>query len=74
MAKELGYAFDVQPDDVFFWVTDIGWMMGPWQLIGVHFFGATVVLFEGAPNSPHAGRLWEMCSELRQRSSVSHRR
>ena len=64
MAKELGYAFDVKPDDVFFWVTDIGWMMGPWELIGVHFFGATVVLFEGAPNWPHAGRLWEVCAEL----------
>jgi len=64
MAKELGYAFDVKPDDVFFWVTDIGWMMGPWELIGVHFFGATVVIFEGAPNWPHPGRLWEMCADL----------
>lgn len=63
-AKELGYAFDVKPDDVFFWVTDIGWMMGPWELIGVHFFGATVVLFEGAPNWPHPGRLWEASAEL----------
>ena len=65
MAKELGYAFDVKPDDIFFWVTDIGWMMGPWELIGVHFFGATVVLFEGAPNWPHAGRVWEVCADLR---------
>ena len=65
MAKELGYAFDVKPDDVFFWVTDIGWMMGPWELIGVHFFGATVVLFEGAPNWPHPGRVWEVCAELK---------
>ncbi len=65
MAKELGYAFDVKPDDVFFWVTDIGWMMGPWELIGVHFFGATVVLFEGAPNWPHAGRVWEVCADLK---------
>ncbi|GAB4256702.1 MAG: AMP-binding protein [Thermoleophilia bacterium] len=64
MAKELGYAFDVKPDDVFFWVTDIGWMMGPWEIIGVNFFGATVVLFEGAPNWPHPGRLWEICQEL----------
>ncbi len=63
-AKEVGYAFDVRPDDVFFWLTDIGWMMGPWELMGVHFFGATVVLFEGAPNWPHAGRLWEVCAEL----------
>jgi len=65
MAKELGYAFDVKPDDVFFWVTDIGWMMGPWELIGVHFFGATVVLFEGAPNWPHPGRIWEVSDQLR---------
>ena len=65
MAKELGYAFDVKPDDVFFWLTDIGWMMGPWELIGVHFFGATVVLFEGAPDWPHPGRLWELASELK---------
>jgi acetyl-CoA synthetase len=64
MAKELGYAFDVKPDDVFFWLTDIGWMMGPWELIGVHFFGATVVFFEGAPDWPHAGRLWEVCADL----------
>jgi acetyl-CoA synthetase len=65
MAKELGYAFDVKPDDVFFWVTDIGWMMGPWELIGVHFFGATVVLFEGAPTWPHPGRIWEVCADLK---------
>ncbi|MEZ5125565.1 MAG: AMP-binding protein [Thermoleophilia bacterium] len=63
-AKELGYAFDVKSDDVFFWLTDIGWMMGPWELVGVHFFGATVVLFEGAPTWPHAGRLWEVCAQL----------
>ena len=64
MAKELGYAFDVRGESVFFWVTDIGWMMGPWELIGVHFFGATVVLYEGAPDWPHPGRLWEVCAEL----------
>lgn len=65
MSKELGYAFDVKPDDVFFWVTDIGWMMGPWEIIGTNFFGASVVIYEGAPNWPHPGRLWEVCEELR---------
>jgi acetyl-CoA synthetase len=60
MAKELGYYFDVKPDDTFFWVTDIGWMMGPWEMIGVSFFGATYVVFEGAPNYPNPDRLWEM--------------
>jgi len=51
--KEVAYAFDVKPGDVFFWVTDIGWMMGPWEMIGATFLGATLVLFEGAPNYPN---------------------
>jgi acetyl-CoA synthetase len=60
MAKELYYAFDLRPEtDVFFWVTDIGWMMGPWQMIGVQFFGGTHMLFEGTPNHPNEDRLWE---------------
>jgi len=67
-AKELGYAFDVKAGDVFFWVTDIGWMMGPWEMIGATFFGATLVLFEGAPNYPNPDRLWEVV----ERHRVTH--
>ena len=59
VAKEHAYAFDVRPGDVFFWVTDIGWMMGPWLLIGALFHGATAVLFDGAIDWPDADRLWE---------------
>src|SRR5699024_6184715 len=33
-AKEIYFGFDQQPDDRFFWVSDIGWMMGPWSIIG----------------------------------------
>ncbi|HEX7896142.1 MAG TPA: AMP-binding protein [Planctomycetota bacterium] len=67
-AKELGYGFDVKAEDVFFWVTDIGWMMGPWEMIGVTFFGATLVLFEGAPNYPNPDRLWEIV----EKDKVTH--
>jgi len=67
-AKELGYNFDVKPGDVFFWVTDIGWMMGPWEMIGAAFFGAALVLFEGAPNYPNPDRLWEIV----ERHRVTH--
>jgi len=63
MAKELGYYFDVRPDDIFFWVTDIGWMMGPWEIIGVQHFGGTYVIFEGAPDYPEPDRLWDMCEQ-----------
>lgn len=58
--KELGYYFDVKEDDIFFWLSDIGWMMGPWMIIGVYNFCGNIVIFEGAPNYPDPGRLWEL--------------
>jgi acetyl-CoA synthetase len=60
ISRELGFNFDVQKDDVFFWFTDIGWMMGPWEMIGVTFWGGTIVLFEGAPNYPAPDRVWQV--------------
>ncbi|GAB7018257.1 AMP-binding protein [Halostagnicola bangensis] len=59
-AKELHFGFDLQPADRFFWVSDIGWMMGPWTLIGVHTFGGTVFMYEGAPDYPNPDRFWEV--------------
>ncbi|WP_123537226.1 AMP-binding protein [Halosimplex salinum] len=59
-AKELYFGFDLQPADRFFWVSDIGWMMGPWTLIGNHHFGNTVFMYEGAPDYPDPDRYWEM--------------
>lgn len=60
VAKEVGFAFDVRPGDRFFWLTDIGWMMGPWMIIGGLFHGATIVLYDGAFDWPRPDRLWEM--------------
>jgi acetyl-CoA synthetase len=57
MTKEVGYAFDVGPGDRFFWLSDIGWMMGPWEMIGVTCLGGTFLVFEGAPNWPAPDRL-----------------
>ena len=59
-AKELYFGFDLKPSDRFFWVSDIGWMMGPWTLIGNHSFGNTMFMYEGAPDHPEPDRFWEM--------------
>ncbi|RQG98710.1 AMP-binding protein [Natrarchaeobius oligotrophus] len=59
-AKEVHFGMDLKPADRFFWVSDIGWMMGPWTLIGVHTFGGTVFVYEGAPDYPTPDRLWSM--------------
>ena len=62
MGKELRYAFDARPGEPFFWVTDIGWMMGPWEIIGCLLYRTPVVLFDGAPDFPTSDRLWEICA------------
>ena len=59
-AKEIHFGFDHKDHDRFFWVSDIGWMMGPWTLIGNHTFGGTVFMYEGAPDHPEPDRFWEM--------------
>jgi acetyl-CoA synthetase len=60
MGKEIWLAFDHQPDDRFFWLSDIGWMMGPWSILGNHLFGGTIFMYDGAPDFPGPMRLWEM--------------
>lgn len=65
IGKELRYAFNVQPGEPFFWVTDIGWMMGPWELIGCLLHRTPVVLLDGAPDYPNGDRLWEIIERLR---------
>ncbi len=60
IVKEVAYYTDVKSDDVFFWMTDIGWMMGPWMMIGTAHMGGSFLIFEGTPNYPNKDRLWEV--------------
>ena len=59
-AQDLAHCFDVGPDDVLHWYTDIGWMMGPWAIGGTLMLGATLALYDGTPDYPDAGRLWSL--------------
>lgn len=63
IAKEVGYAFDLKESDRFFWLSDIGWMMGPWELIGGLFHGATTYIYEGAIDWPESDRLGNMIAK-----------
>jgi acetyl-CoA synthetase len=62
-AQDMAHGFDVQSDDVVFWFTDIGWMMGPWLILGSLILGATMVLYEGTPDTPGPDRLWRMVAD-----------
>jgi acetyl-CoA synthetase len=60
VASEVAYEFDIRQGDVFFWLTDMGWVMGPLSTFGTHALGATLLLYEGAPDTPDPGRLWRI--------------
>ena len=48
-----------------FWVTDLGWLMGPLLITGTLLLGGTVLLFEGTPDYPQPDRLWALCERHR---------
>ena len=64
-SMDMAYGFDLQEDDVMFWLTDLGWMMGPWEIIGVLTLGATMVLYDGAVDHPQGDRLWALLARHR---------
>lgn len=62
-AHDLAACFDLQADDTLFWLTDLGWMMGPWLICGGLIVGATLLLFEGTPDYPNPDRLWRLVED-----------
>ena len=64
-AQDLQHGFDMHAQDTLFWVTDMGWMMGPWELLGATILGATIVLFDGAIDYPSSDRLWSLVDDHR---------
>lgn len=60
IAEEVAFQVDMKEDDILFWLTEMGWIMGPWETVGAGCLGKTVFLYEGAPDYPHPGRLWEL--------------
>ena len=65
VAEEVAYQFDVGPGDRLFWFTDMGWIMGPWEVTGGLANGATIALYEGAPDYPGPDRLWRFVESHR---------
>jgi acetyl-CoA synthetase len=64
-AHDWAYVFDVSEGTRMFWITDLGWLMGPMLITGTLLLGGTVVLFEGTPDYPKPDRLWQICARHR---------
>ena len=60
IAKEVKYYMDIGPNDSLFWVSDLGWMMGPWSIIGANVNGGSIFEYDGAVDYPDSHRLWNL--------------
>jgi len=59
-AQDMWHGLDLHPDETLFWMTDMGWMMGPWEVFGTLLLGATMMLYDGAPDFPEPDRVWSL--------------
>jgi len=58
------WVFDLRDDDVFWCTADVGWVTGhSYVCYGPLSNGATILMYEGAPTIPDAGRFWKICQE-----------
>ena len=62
-AQDMYHPMDLKPGETMYWMSDMGWMMGPWLVFGTLTIGATMVLYDGAPDHPDSGRLWRMVDD-----------
>ncbi len=60
-AQDMAFGTDVHPGDLIYWMTDMGWMMGPWLLFGALLLGAACLFYDGAPDYPDPNRVWQIC-------------
>ena len=62
-AQDMAFGTDVGRGTRISWLTDIGWMMGPWLIYGALINGATICIYDGAPDYPEADRMWEFAAK-----------
>lgn len=62
-AQDMFHAMDLKPGECMYWMTDMGWMMGPWLVFGTLCIGATMVFYDGAPDYPEVDRVWQLVAD-----------
>ena len=62
-AQDMAFGTDVGRGTRISWYTDIGWMMGPWLIYGALINGATICIYDGAPDHPTHDRMWDFVAK-----------
>ncbi len=64
-AQDMAFGTDVHPGQMIYWMTDMGWMMGPWLVFGATLLGSPFFIYDGAPDYPGPDRLWDLVERHR---------
>jgi acetyl-CoA synthetase len=64
-AQDMDFGTDLHPGEILYWMTDMGWMMGPWLVFGALILGGTFLIYDGAPDYPGPDRTWDMVERHR---------
>jgi acetyl-CoA synthetase len=64
-AQDMLHGMDLHADETIWWMTDMGWMMGPWLVFGTLLCGATMLVYDGAPDFPGPDRVWDIVERHR---------
>jgi acetyl-CoA synthetase len=62
-AQDMYHSMDLKPGETMYWMSDMGWMMGPWLVFGTLTIGATMMLYDGAPDHPGPDRVWQLVED-----------
>ncbi len=62
-AQDMAMGLDLRREDTLYWITDMGWMMGPWEVFGTLLLGGTMLFYDGAPDYPDVDRLWQLVAD-----------
>lgn len=68
VAQDVAFCFDFKAGDRFFWMSDMGWMVGPFAICSSLLNKGTLVLYDGSPDTPTIGRLRDVAT----RHGVTH--
>ncbi len=63
IAVDMGLMADFKPGDRIQWMSDMGWLVGPLLVTTATLLGGAMVLGEGTPDYPDAGRIWRLAAE-----------
>ena len=58
--QDIAFGMDFHADEIIYWITDMGWMLGPWMVFGPLIMGGTGFLYDGTLDYPSPDRLWGM--------------